>query len=165
MQVTLGQKKYNLIWVRFGGVKVVPQPHRRTVVYLSAAMMPHPLLSDRKASPLSCSQVSTAVVFSSFLQLFERDPTRRLGVVGDIRVQPFFKSVNWNSLERREVEPPFKPKVVREPSVVMFSTHFARRPRTVAPARICTCILDSLSDSPAVHRNPPVTAATLTESS
>ncbi|XP_029006403.1 protein kinase C delta type-like isoform X2 [Betta splendens] len=44
-------------------------------------------------------------------QLFERDPTRRLGVVGNIRTQAFFKTVNWPALEKREVEPPFKPKV------------------------------------------------------
>ncbi|XP_068171905.1 protein kinase C delta type-like [Antennarius striatus] len=43
--------------------------------------------------------------------LFERDPSRRLGVVGDIRAHPFFKSINWTALEKREVEPPFKPKV------------------------------------------------------
>lgn len=46
-------------------------------------------------------------------QLFERDPTRRLGIVGNIRLHPFFKTINWQALERREVDPPFKPKVVR----------------------------------------------------
>lgn len=45
-------------------------------------------------------------------QLFERDPSRRLGVVGDVRAHPFFKTINWSTLEKREVEPPFKPKVV-----------------------------------------------------
>ncbi|KPP78693.1 protein kinase C delta type-like [Scleropages formosus] len=44
-------------------------------------------------------------------QLFERDSTRRLGVVGNIRAHSFFKTINWSVLERREVEPPFKPKV------------------------------------------------------
>ncbi|XP_056885751.1 protein kinase C delta type-like isoform X2 [Takifugu flavidus] len=43
--------------------------------------------------------------------LFERDPSRRLGVVGDIRTHPFFRTINWSALEKREVEPPFKPKV------------------------------------------------------
>uniref|UniRef100_A0A7N8YN41 Protein kinase C n=1 Tax=Mastacembelus armatus TaxID=205130 RepID=A0A7N8YN41_9TELE len=43
--------------------------------------------------------------------LFERDPSRRLGVVGDIRTHPFFKTINWPALERKEVDPPFKPKV------------------------------------------------------
>lgn len=47
------------------------------------------------------------------MQMFERDPTRRLGVVGNIRLHPFFAVINWQALERREVEPPFKPKVVR----------------------------------------------------
>lgn len=46
------------------------------------------------------------------LQLFERDPTRRLGVTGNIRAHPFFKTINWTTLEKREVDPPFKPKVV-----------------------------------------------------
>uniref|UniRef100_A0A8C9YDW4 Protein kinase C n=1 Tax=Sander lucioperca TaxID=283035 RepID=A0A8C9YDW4_SANLU len=44
--------------------------------------------------------------------LFERDPSRRLGVVGDVRAHPFFKTINWPALEKRELEPPFKPKVV-----------------------------------------------------
>ncbi|XP_076840654.1 protein kinase C delta type-like isoform X1 [Brachyhypopomus gauderio] len=44
-------------------------------------------------------------------RLFERDPSRRLGVVGNIRGQSFFKSVDWSALERRKLEPPYKPKV------------------------------------------------------
>lgn len=51
--------------------------------------------------------------FVFLFQLFERDPTRRLGVVGDITTQPFFRTIDWQALERKEVEPPFKPKVVR----------------------------------------------------
>ncbi|XP_075569629.1 protein kinase C delta type isoform X2 [Pelecanus crispus] len=44
-------------------------------------------------------------------KLFERDPTRRLGVTGHIRDHPFFKTINWMALEKREVDPPFRPKV------------------------------------------------------
>ncbi|XP_024283104.1 protein kinase C delta type [Oncorhynchus tshawytscha] len=44
-------------------------------------------------------------------KLFERDSTRRLGIVDNIRVHPFFKTISWPALERREVEPPFRPKV------------------------------------------------------
>ncbi|MGH0187275.1 UNVERIFIED_CONTAM: hypothetical protein FKN15_024127 [Acipenser sinensis] len=46
-------------------------------------------------------------------KLFEREPTKRLGIVGNIKLHPFFKTINWTALEKREVEPPFKPKVVR----------------------------------------------------
>ncbi|XP_061639513.1 protein kinase C delta type-like isoform X1 [Phyllopteryx taeniolatus] len=62
--------------------------------------------------------------------LFERDPTRRLGVVGDIRAQPFFKSINWSTLEKREVEPPFKPKVKSPSDCSNFDKEFlSEKPR------------------------------------
>ncbi|XP_070789792.1 protein kinase C delta type [Pituophis catenifer annectens] len=44
-------------------------------------------------------------------KLFERDPTKRLGITGNIRDHHFFKAINWTTLEKREMEPPFKPKV------------------------------------------------------
>ncbi|EPQ10211.1 Protein kinase C delta type [Myotis brandtii] len=43
--------------------------------------------------------------------LLERDPAKRLGVTGNIKTHPFFKTINWTLLEKRQVEPPFKPKV------------------------------------------------------
>lgn len=46
------------------------------------------------------------------LQLLERDTSKRLGVSGNIKIHPFFKTINWTLLEKRAVEPPFKPKVV-----------------------------------------------------
>lgn len=44
-------------------------------------------------------------------KLFDRDSTKRLGVTGNIKLHPFFKVINWTALEKKEVEPPFKPKV------------------------------------------------------
>ncbi|XP_078517760.1 protein kinase C delta type isoform X3 [Lissotriton helveticus] len=44
-------------------------------------------------------------------KLFERDPLKRLGITGNIKLHPFFKTINWTALEKREVDPPFKPKV------------------------------------------------------
>ncbi|XP_045153543.1 protein kinase C delta type [Echinops telfairi] len=44
-------------------------------------------------------------------KLFEREPSKRLGVTGNIKTHPFFKTINWTLLEKREVAPPFKPKV------------------------------------------------------
>uniref|UniRef100_A0A3Q3IKM8 Protein kinase C n=1 Tax=Monopterus albus TaxID=43700 RepID=A0A3Q3IKM8_MONAL len=63
-------------------------------------------------------------------KLFERDPTRRLGVVGDIRAHPFFKAMNWPALEQREVEPPFKPKVKSASDCSNFDREFlSEKPR------------------------------------
>uniref|UniRef100_S4RSW1 Uncharacterized protein n=1 Tax=Petromyzon marinus TaxID=7757 RepID=S4RSW1_PETMA len=44
--------------------------------------------------------------------LLEREPMKRLGVTGEIRQHPFFRTINWEALEKRELEPPFKPRVV-----------------------------------------------------
>uniref|UniRef100_A0A8C6UHX9 protein kinase C n=1 Tax=Neogobius melanostomus TaxID=47308 RepID=A0A8C6UHX9_9GOBI len=63
-------------------------------------------------------------------RLFERDPSRRLGVVGNLKLHPFFKSINWTSLERREMEPPFKPKVKAPNDCSNFDREFlSEKPR------------------------------------
>uniref|UniRef100_A0A8C9YV16 Protein kinase C n=1 Tax=Sander lucioperca TaxID=283035 RepID=A0A8C9YV16_SANLU len=63
-------------------------------------------------------------------QLFERDPTRRLGIVGNVRLQPFFKTINWQALESREIEPPFKPKVKAPNDCSNFDREFlSEKPR------------------------------------
>lgn len=77
---------------------------------------------------------------SCLFQLFERDPTRRLGVVGDIRAHPFFRTINWSALENREVEPPFKPKVVRAEGVFPSPCVFL--------LTVCVCVSSFLYLSP-----------------
>lgn len=37
-------------------------------------------------------------------------------MTGNIKTHPFFKTINWTLLEKRQVEPPFKPKVVCDPA-------------------------------------------------
>ncbi|XP_034023075.1 protein kinase C delta type-like isoform X2 [Thalassophryne amazonica] len=62
--------------------------------------------------------------------LFERDPSRRLGVVGNIRGHSFFKTINWPALERREIDPPFKPKVKSPSDCSNFDREFlSEKPR------------------------------------
>uniref|UniRef100_A0A4W4F803 Protein kinase C n=1 Tax=Electrophorus electricus TaxID=8005 RepID=A0A4W4F803_ELEEL len=63
-------------------------------------------------------------------RLFERDPSHRLGVVGNIRGQSFFKTINWSALERREIEPPYKPKVKAPNDCSNFDQEFlSEKPR------------------------------------
>uniref|UniRef100_A0A671N306 Protein kinase C n=1 Tax=Sinocyclocheilus anshuiensis TaxID=1608454 RepID=A0A671N306_9TELE len=45
------------------------------------------------------------------VKLFVREPERRLGVKGNIRQHAFFRDTDWNALEKRQVEPPFRPTV------------------------------------------------------
>ncbi|XP_064154770.1 protein kinase C delta type-like isoform X3 [Anguilla rostrata] len=63
-------------------------------------------------------------------KLFERDSTRRLGVIGNIRTHSFFKTINWVALERKEVDPPFKPKVKAANDCSNFDREFlSEKPR------------------------------------
>jgi hypothetical protein len=51
------------------------------------------------------------------LQLLVKNPDQRLGMptcpAGLIRDHPFFKPIDWNLIENRQMEPPVKPKIVR----------------------------------------------------
>ncbi|XP_043934107.1 protein kinase C delta type isoform X2 [Protopterus annectens] len=63
-------------------------------------------------------------------KLFEREPTKRLGVTGNIKLHPFFKTINWVALERKEVDPPFKPKVKSPNDCSNFDKEFlSEKPR------------------------------------
>ncbi|XP_022240999.1 putative protein kinase C delta type homolog, partial [Limulus polyphemus] len=60
--------------------------------------------------------------------LLEKDPSKRLGTstsdAGDITYQPFFKPVNWQKIERKMVEPPFKPILSGPSDARNFDTDF-----------------------------------------
>uniref|UniRef100_A0A8C6YNC3 Protein kinase C n=1 Tax=Nothoprocta perdicaria TaxID=30464 RepID=A0A8C6YNC3_NOTPE len=49
--------------------------------------------------------------FYPLLQIKEEKPERRLGAKGNIRQHAFFQEINWEALEERKMEPPFKPRV------------------------------------------------------
>ncbi|MFT7798258.1 protein kinase C theta type isoform X1 [Arapaima gigas] len=49
------------------------------------------------------------------VKLFVREPERRLGVKGNIRLHSFFRDMDWIALEGRKIHPPFQP-IVKSPS-------------------------------------------------
>ncbi|XP_048465962.1 protein kinase C theta type-like [Rhincodon typus] len=58
------------------------------------------------------------------VKLFVREPERRLGIKGSIRQHAFFRDINWQALENREVEPPFKPTVKSSSDCSNFDKEF-----------------------------------------
>lgn len=77
------------------------------------ALSSAPTLRNEPASEAECSSLGSNCSLPAPFQLFVREPEKRLGVRGDIRQHPLFREINWEELERKEIDPPFRPKVVR----------------------------------------------------
>ena len=64
---------------------------------------------------LRCAEFLSNEALNLMKGLLARDPAKRLGSGPEgsaaIMKHPFFRSINWAKLERREVEPTFKPCV------------------------------------------------------
>jgi serine/threonine protein kinase len=68
-------------------------------------------------------------------QLLRREPERRLGSGPDaeVRSHPFFASVDWESLQRRDIEPPFCPHVENDTDIANFDATFTAEPAVLTP--------------------------------
>ncbi|KAM7135269.1 ribosomal protein S6 kinase alpha-2 isoform 1-T1 [Molossus nigricans] len=69
--------------------------------------------------------------------LFKRNPCNRLGAgsdgVEETKRHPFFSTIDWNKLYRKEVKPPFKPAVGRPEDTFHFDPEFTARTPTDSP--------------------------------
>jgi len=59
-------------------------------------------------------------------RLFEKDPTKRLGVNGakDVKSHPWFTGLKWEALLKKEIRPPFIPKLSGELDLSNFDPEF-----------------------------------------
>ena len=93
-------------------------------------------------SPLNFPSFFSASAKDLLSKLLERNPEKRLGSgetdVEEIKAHPFFESIDWDQLYKREVETPFKPQVGSDTDVQNFDSCFTNevaRDSVVAPMK------------------------------
>ncbi|XP_044755795.1 uncharacterized protein DDB_G0284459-like isoform X2 [Coccinella septempunctata] len=103
------------------------------------------ICNEKPVLPRFLSQEASRILS----MLLEKDASKRLGTrfspCGDIKDQPFFKSIDWDLLEERMLEPPFKPKLSHPLDTKYFDKHFTTELAKLTP--IEHHILDSMDQT------------------
>lgn len=93
------------------------------IVYEMLAGLPPFYIKDREKlfkAILNLEPEYPSALSSECLDLIEnlliKDPKLRLGSgmygLQEVKDHPWFKSIDWDALEKKEIKPPFKPKLV-----------------------------------------------------
>uniref|UniRef100_A0A183SS93 Non-specific serine/threonine protein kinase n=1 Tax=Schistocephalus solidus TaxID=70667 RepID=A0A183SS93_SCHSO len=81
-----------------------------------------------------CLSRETTLICKAFLT---RDPQQRLGSgpngEQNICGHPFFRHIDWQKIENREIQPPFKPKVSGPRDFSNFDSEFTKEPVRLTP--------------------------------
>lgn len=93
----------------------------------------HSILHDTPRYPHSLPREASTLLSL----LFERTPGERLGMPGShhgpIRAQPFFRNIDWDKLEARQIAPPFRPKIKHEADSSNFDSDFTSERARLTP--------------------------------
>ncbi|XP_068163482.1 protein kinase C theta type [Antennarius striatus] len=95
------------------------------------------------------------------VKLFVREPEERLGVKGNIRGHNFFSNTDWNALEQRQVEPPFRPTLTSPSDCSNFDKEFINeKPRLSCADRTLINSVDQTMFKNFSFVNPSMTRIT-----
>uniref|UniRef100_H3CH86 Protein kinase C n=1 Tax=Tetraodon nigroviridis TaxID=99883 RepID=H3CH86_TETNG len=108
---------------------VTDNPDMNTEEYLFQVILEKPIRIPRSLS------VKAASVLKGFLN---KDPKDRLGCqvqmgFTDVQSHTFFRSIDWNQLEQKQVTPPFKPQISDDYGLENFDTQFTNEPVQLTP--------------------------------
>ncbi|XP_051759581.1 protein kinase C zeta type isoform X2 [Ctenopharyngodon idella] len=108
---------------------ITDNPDMNTEEYLFQVILEKPIRIPRSLS------VKAASVLKGFLN---KDPKERLGCqvqtgFTDIKAHTFFRSIDWDQLEQKQVTPPFKPQITDDYGLENFDTQFTNEPVQLTP--------------------------------
>ncbi|CAL1532063.1 unnamed protein product [Lymnaea stagnalis] len=93
----------------------------------------HSILHDTPRCPHATPKEASSMLSL----LFERDPPNRLGMptcpAGPINSQAFFRNIDWEKLEARQISPPFKPKIKNASDSSNFDSDFTAEKAQLTP--------------------------------
>ncbi|KAJ3587140.1 hypothetical protein NHX12_013530 [Muraenolepis orangiensis] len=103
---------------------ITDNPDMNTEEYLFQVILEKPIRIPRSLS------VKAASVLKGFLN---KDPKERLGCqvetgFTDIKSHTFFRTIDWEQLEKKQVTPPFKPQITDDYGLENFDTQFTNEP-------------------------------------
>ncbi|NWS77841.1 KS6AA kinase, partial [Crotophaga sulcirostris] len=100
---------------------------------------------------LGMPQFLSAEAQSLLRALFKRNPANRLGSGPDgaeeIKRHPFYSTIDWNKLYRREIKPPFKPAVGQPDDTFYFDSEFTSRTPKVCQFALCCSQLNHIAQT------------------
>ncbi|XP_041982039.1 atypical protein kinase C isoform X3 [Aricia agestis] len=126
----LGVLTYEMLAGRspFDLAHAADSPDQNTEDYLFQVILEKTIRIPRSLS------VKAASVLKGFLN---KNPAERLGCCDngflDIVNHPFFKSIEWEMLEQKQVVPPFKPRLEGERDLANFPPEFTEEPVHLTP--------------------------------
>ncbi|XP_013140898.1 PREDICTED: atypical protein kinase C isoform X1 [Papilio polytes] len=135
----LGVLTYEMLAGRspFDIAQAADNPDQNTEDYLFQVILEKTIRIPRSLS------VKAASVLKGFLN---KNPVERLGcgegAFLDIVNHPFFKSIEWEMLEQKQVVPPFKPRLEGERDLANFPPEFTDEPVHLTPDDDSTVIAD-----------------------
>lgn len=116
-------------------------PDQNTEDYLFQLILEKPIRIPRSVS------VKAASVLKGFLN---KNPKERLGCVPDagfedIRVHSFFRQIDWDMLEQKQIAPPYKPELKSDRDLRRFDELFTNEPVQLTPDDVN--IIDKIDQS------------------